>query len=121
MVNFYLIPPVRSKLIRDFPDPSKNGGIRVPCTAQIPGICNHDWSTCVWCHFETPKHKAMKGKASDLNGAACCSACHDLLDMRDSRWVDYKDDFEFYKRRAINRSLHMLLDAGIITVKGHKT
>lgn len=60
----------------------------------------------------------MAGKCSDMSAAFACSSCHDLYDKRDSRWVEHKEHFEFYARRAILRTHHILINDGIIIIKG---
>ena len=110
-MSFNLIQPVRSPLIRR----SARG---MPCTFQIAGVCRYDWSTVVLCHLETPRQKGTSTKASDINAAYGCLHCHDLIDMRDERWVIHREYFEFYKRRAINRTLHLLLKQDILQIKG---
>ena len=112
-MNFNLIQPVRSKLIRS----SAQGKT---CTFQIVGVCNYNPLTTVLAHLETPKHGGVNTKASDINAAYCCSACHDLIDMRDARWEEHAEHFEYYKRRAINRTLHMLLHQGILEIPDDK-
>ena len=110
-MNFNLIPPVRSTHIRQ----AANG---VACTFQIVGICNRNWATTVLCHLSTAGHGITAGKASDLSAAFGCSACHDLIDRRDPRWEEHNVHFDFYKRRAIDRTLHMLLEMNVISIRG---
>ena len=114
--NFIMQEWVRSVNIRTFSDPMRDG--LIPCTFQIAGICNHDWQTCVWCHLKIQAQGSIGGKCSDLTGAVGCLACHDLIDMRDHRWQQHVEHFEFYKRRATDRSLHMLWQSNILMIQG---
>jgi hypothetical protein len=53
------------------------------CTIRLPGVCNHDPATTVWCHANgSAAGKGMWMKSNDLLGAYGCSACHDVYDRR---------------------------------------
>lgn len=49
------------------------------CTIRIPGYCNGDRSTTVFCH---QNGGGMAMKHSDHRGAYGCSGCHDVVDGR---------------------------------------
>jgi hypothetical protein len=49
------------------------------CTVRIPYVCNRDPETTVLAHLGGA---GMGLKSSDLHGAFCCSACHDVIDRR---------------------------------------
>ncbi|MBK5943336.1 nuclease domain-containing protein [Halorhodospira halophila] len=67
-------PPVRSKKLRD----SARGQ---QCQLRLPGVCSWDPETVVLAHPPLG-NGGMATKGSDLEGAFCCSACHDVLDGR---------------------------------------
>ena len=101
---------IRSKRIREFAKGQH-------CTLRGP-TCNRNPETTVWAHspFRAAGGGGMGFKVSDIFGAAICSACHDFLDQRtpydgpcESRTVAY--------HRAQDRSLQMLIEAGIVVVK----
>jgi hypothetical protein len=101
---------IRSKRIRNFAKGK-------PCTVRGP-TCNRDPDTSVWAHspFRAAGGGGMAFKVSDIYGCIACSECHRWLDQRldydgpsESRTVAY--------HRAQDRSLQMLLDAGIVVVK----
>lgn len=51
------------------------------CTFRIPGICNWNPETTVWCHSnESVDGKGAGLKARDVEGAYGCSACHAYYD-----------------------------------------
>jgi len=51
------------------------------CTFRIPGVCNYDQSTSVWCHSNEYCDGKGKGiKARDEEGAYGCSSCHAFYD-----------------------------------------
>lgn len=51
------------------------------CTLRIPGICNWNPETTVWCHSnESVDGKGMGIKARDVEGCYGCSACHAYYD-----------------------------------------
>jgi Protein of unknown function (DUF1364) len=50
------------------------------CMVRYPGVCNHNPETVVLAHFRM--HSGMGTKPDDMQGAFCCSACHDEADRR---------------------------------------
>lgn len=52
------------------------------CQVRIPGICNFNSETVVLSHLNGG---GMGMKNPDWQGAYCCSACHDVLDVLDGR------------------------------------
>lgn len=51
------------------------------CTINLPGVCNYDSSTVVWCHENSyAAGKGMGLKARDECGAYGCYACHLVYD-----------------------------------------
>jgi len=117
-MSYLMQEPVRSRLIRSFSDPNTNPGLT--CTFQIPGICLHRPDTLVWMHLQIEGQGGMATKCSDLTGAIGCMACHDLIDRRDKRWESNEHSVyrEFFMRRATDRSLHLLWQAGVLIIKG---
>lgn len=52
-----------------------------PCMLLVPGVCNRDNSTTVWCHSNLSRHgKGERRKAHDCYAALGCFACHTWLD-----------------------------------------
>ncbi len=47
------------------------------CTIRIPGVCNFNPETTVFCHIGGG---GMGMKASDIHGAYGCSDCHSAID-----------------------------------------
>lgn len=53
------------------------------CSVRLVGVCNNDPATTVWSHLPgIDGDRGMGIKSLDLCGAACCSACHDVIDGR---------------------------------------
>jgi len=76
MDNLEKRKPYRNKRILEF---SKGQ----PCTLEIPGVCNHNPETTVFCHFNKSfAGKGMGQKADDCAGVIACSSCHDVIDFR---------------------------------------
>lgn len=50
------------------------------CLIRIPGVCNRDDTTTVFCH--EPSGSGLSIKWPDTEGAYGCSDCHDLIDWR---------------------------------------
>ena len=52
-----------------------------PCAMRLPGICNGNPETTVWCHLNGGAFgKGMGQKAHDILGFHGCSDCHRYLD-----------------------------------------
>jgi hypothetical protein len=86
------------------------------CTLNIAGACNYDSATVIFAHFPDENH-GIGRKASDLSGAYCCSACHDVIDRRDSRYKESETDRDFYMRRAQSRTINRLIEKGILAIR----
>lgn len=82
------------------------------CTFNIAYVCNYDPSTTVLAHLPDESH-GMGQKADDISAAFCCSACHDLADFRVGN-AHYKENAEFYMRRAMVRTWRKLIEMGVI-------
>ena len=52
-----------------------------PCTFRLPGICNYDSTTVVFCHGPDKK-RGKATKTSDTWGAFGCSCCHPAMDEK---------------------------------------
>lgn len=59
--------------------PITKSAIGEDCALRIPGICNFDNETTVFCHAPCVD-KGVGIKGPDWWGAYGCSACHALLD-----------------------------------------
>ena len=86
------------------------------CTFAIPGICNHDTGTVVLCHIRDDV--AGKGtKANDFSAAFGCSACHEAIDQHRIS----KEDELFYSLRAMQRTLAVWVNRGLVIVPQDQT
>jgi hypothetical protein len=50
------------------------------CQIRIPGVCNHNPETTVFCHYRL--NTGIGIKPNDLQGAYGCSDCHSEADRR---------------------------------------
>jgi hypothetical protein len=51
------------------------------CTLALPGICNHDPETVVFCHLNGAAFgKGLRQKSHDIAGFHGCAACHRYYD-----------------------------------------
>ena len=50
------------------------------CLIRIPGVCNRDDATVVFCH--EPSGSGLSMKYPDTEGVYGCSSCHDVIDSR---------------------------------------
>lgn len=89
------------------------------CRIQIPGICNGNPETVVWCHSNRLRHGKGVGKKSvDVFGAYGCSACHDVVDRRRNPPIGMaRDEVEDYFQIGHDRSLMALIEKGIVTIR----
>jgi hypothetical protein len=83
------------------------------CTLELPGICNCNPETTVFCHsnrLADGKGMGMKAKT----GAYGCSSCHDVLDGRAPRpqWMSYDDMQQFFDE-AVKRTQDRLEAKGL--------
>jgi hypothetical protein len=85
-----------------------------PCTLQIPGVCNGDWSTTVAAHVRDD-FKGMGNKASDISIVDSCSACHAKFDGQSGEPLP-KEEWLFYALRGIQRTLENRFAQGILFV-----
>lgn len=87
-----------------------------PCLVRLPGICNHDPATTVLAHLNGG---GMGTKKSDLQGAFCCSDCHDVIDGRVSkRGTGFSnEEIELMHRQAVERTQQHWLDVGLVVLK----
>mgnify|MGYP000221095338 CR=1 FL=1 len=79
------------------------------CTIRIPGTCNGNPETTVWCHAPSPV-KGMGNKGDDHWGAYGCSSCHIAID----EW-HVKDPHKYWLE-AIRRSQKILIELGLLKV-----
>ncbi len=73
-MNYLKQKPIRSKKITQ-------SAAGEDCTLRIPGVCNFDPSTVVFCHAPSVD-SGMRIKSPDWWGAYGCSDCHDVIDGR---------------------------------------
>lgn len=88
------------------------------CTAVIAQVCSRDRDTVVAAHLGDSSGVARK--ADDLCVGFLCRACHDVMDGA-APWPGGwrgrgAPDWDFYARRANQRTLRRLHDLGILTI-----
>lgn len=85
------------------------------CQIRIPGVCNRNPETTVWCHSNgSASGKGIGMKSPDLLGAYGCSSCHDVYDRRKSQDVLSRDQVELAFWQGHARSLCILIAKRII-------
>lgn len=86
------------------------------CTIRLPGICNGDASTVVWCHENSyAAGKGMGLKAKDEHGAYGCCACHAVYDGQAPRPAGLtKEDVDIYFARGKHVSRLILQQKGLL-------
>lgn len=86
------------------------------CTMQIPGVCNRNPETVVWCHENSfSAGKGMGIKARCEFGAYGCAACHAVLDGQAPRPPGLtKEDVDVYFARGKHISRQILERKGLV-------
>ncbi len=86
------------------------------CTINLPGICNYNPETVVWCHSNRYEHgKGMGLKAKDEHGAYGCSECHATYDRQRKRPETLSlENVEDAFTMAMTKSRQILKDKGLI-------
>lgn len=84
-----------------------------PCALRFYPPC--DDSTVVPCHLPAMRLRGMGMKTPDLFAVPGCRVCHDLIDRRDSRWMDIPPaEREQRMRLALMETLARLWEEGVI-------
>ena len=81
------------------------------CTVRIPGVCNHNPETVVFAHVNGA---GMGVKASDLHGAYCCAACHDIADGRARLPEVTADTVKLWFLQGVLRTQLKLIEKGLV-------
>jgi hypothetical protein len=86
------------------------------CQIRIPGACNGNKETVVWCHGNgSAAGKGLGMKAPDLIGAYGCSACHDVYDRRAPAPDGMtREQVELAFCEGVWRSQRILVDKGLL-------
>ncbi len=114
-----LLPKVRS-------EPLMEAIADMPCTLRVssfyPGHSCASAATVVGCHLDSVG-KGMSTKSTDLAVVAGCLNCHAILDGVDTKRhayiaEKYPTAFESRLRAALIETHAMLIQRGIIQVKG---
>ncbi len=82
-----------------------------PCQIRLPGVCNGNPETSVFCHINGG---GMAMKKSDIHGAIGCSACHDAVDGRVHSPYDTHEDVQRWFLEAVIRTQEMMIREGIL-------
>lgn len=83
------------------------------CELQVPGVCNGDPATTVWCHLNGLEFgKGTGHKGHDIFGFYGCSSCHDAYDGRRPAPARYNLDSLAFA--ACMRSIRIAADAGLL-------
>src|SRR5687768_11668022 len=86
------------------------------CQIRIPGVCNFNPETTVWCHGNgSAAGKGMWMKANDILGSYGCSSCHDVYDRRAPvpEGMTYME-VKLYFLEGLMRSLLILIKKGLV-------
>lgn len=88
-----------------------------PCLVRVPGVCNGDPETVVLAHLNGA---GMGLKSMDHEGAFACSACHAWLDGGYANAGYSRDTRDLYHLQGVIRTQRILIQMGLIKVKGHE-
>jgi len=80
------------------------------CQIRIPGICNFNPETTVFCHIGGA---GIGMRANDIHGAYGCSSCHDAIDGRiKTDWPPW--ELKIFHFDGVFRTQSILIDKGLI-------
>jgi cytochrome c553 len=94
----------------------------MPCTLRISSFVGRPCSGDVMgCHLDFTHGKGMGTKVSDMNVAAGCHSCHEILDGRDTAakqviLAKYPTAYMEQCLRALTETHARLVGAGIIVI-----
>lgn len=95
--------------------PIRSSARNQDCTLRIPGICNYNPQTVVWCHSnESVDGKGAGLKARDPEGCYGCSACHSYYDGGYVAFNVTRDAVRALFNRARDISQSILKQKGLI-------
>ena len=89
-----------------------------PCTFNIVGVCSYNAETTVLAHLPDESH-GMSRKSDDLSTAYACAECHNVIDGRAPHHFE-PGEKDWYMRRAMVRTWRILVDEGVVQIKGVK-
>lgn len=84
------------------------------CTIRIPGVCNFNPETVVFCHISGVRFGHGVGKKTKW-GAYGCSSCHDVVDGRQPRphGMTYEEAHAAHLEGVIE-TLNKLVEKGLL-------
>jgi len=80
------------------------------CLIRLPGVCNHNPDTTVFCHYRLNTGGSIK--PDDFQGAYGCSSCHDEIDRRTR-----KHEFDYVRlahAEGCFRTQKKLIEKGLV-------
>lgn len=80
------------------------------CQIRIPGVCNHDNATVVFCHINGG---GMGMKHLSIHGAYGCTACHDVVDGRKDVGL-HTDLLRLYHLDGVIRTQQLMVDQRLL-------
>lgn len=85
-----------------------------PCLIRVPGYCNREKETTVYCHYRLVGYSGMGLKMADLFGAFGCSDCHDIVDRRRIVTEIPRSLAQLYHLEGVIRTQAYLAERGIL-------
>lgn len=86
-----------------------------PCLVRVPGVCNGNSETTVLAHLNGG---GVGDKAGDHEAAYACSACHEWLDGGYVQDCHARDTRDLWHLQGVIRTQRVLIDIGLLEVKG---
>lgn len=91
------------------------------CQIRIPGVCNHNPATTVWCHANgSAAGKGIGMKSPDILGAYGCSSCHSAIDQPSVGALFSREQRKLMFWEGHARSVCILIDKGIVVLERGK-
>lgn len=87
-----------------------------PCLIRVPGWCNREKDTTVFCHYRLVGYSGMSLKMADIFGAFGCSDCHDIVDRRRIVPEIPRSLCQLYLAEGVMRTQAYLAERGILLI-----
>lgn len=84
------------------------------CQVRLPG-CQNDTQTVVLAHYRLAGTCGVGIKPNNLQGAWCCSYCHDAVDGRRDIGIP-RTELRLYHAEGVFRTIDTLISEGVLNL-----
>lgn len=84
------------------------------CQVRLPG-CKNDTQTVVLAHYRLSGTCGVGIKPNNLQGAWCCSYCHDIADFRRRIGLS-REEIRLYHAEGVFRTIDTLISEWVLKI-----